>query len=93
MKRINWRKKAIAEVLDRNPEGYQVKNKYKVLRAILRGRYPEFGALRPELILDIIFDAVNGNRDWQMMTEEHDRMNKKVLGQQWALDNGYGPRT
>lgn len=85
----NWRRDAIAKVFLDNPEGRLVVNKYRVLRAILRKRYPELQGLDQTRLLDVIFDAVNGNRDWQMMTEGHDTLNKKVHDQQWRLDQGY----
>lgn len=85
----NWRREAIARVLRDNPEGRLVANKYRVLRAILVRRYPELQGLDRNRLLDVIFDAVNGNRDWQMMTEGYDTENKKVHEQQWKIDQGY----
>lgn len=85
----NWRKEAIARVLRDNPEGRLVANKYRVLRAILVRRYPELQAIDRNRLLDVIFDAVNGNRDWQMMTEGYDTENKKVHDQQWRIEHGY----
>lgn len=85
----NWRKEAIARVLRDNPEGRLVVNKYRVLRVILCRRYPELRDMPKERLLDVIFDAVNGNRDWQFATEGQDTDNKKVHDQQWRMDHGY----
>lgn len=88
-KRKNWRKQEIEKIFLDNPQGRLVVNKYRVLRAILRRRYPELQTLDQSRLLDVIFDAVNGNRDWQQMTEGYDMENKKRHEQQWHLDNGY----
>jgi len=85
----NWRKGEIAKVLEANPEAYKVANKYKVLRAILRRRYPALVELDQQTLLDVIFDAVNGNRDWQMLTEGHDEDEKRRLEQEWKMGEGY----
>lgn len=85
----NWRRDAIEKVFRDNPEGRLVVNKYRVLRAILRRRYPELQALDQTRLLDVIFDAVNGNRDWQMMTEGYDTEQKKIHDQQWRMEQGY----
>ena len=85
----NWRTAAIAQVLRDNPEGRLVVNKYRVLRAILRKRYPELQGLDQGRLLDVIFDAVNGNRDWQMQTEGQDTEQKKVHDQRWRMEHGY----
>lgn len=88
-RRKNWRRDAIAKVFLDNPEGRLVANKYRVLRAILRRKYPELQGLDQNRLLDVIFDAVNGNRDWQMMTEGYDTENKRILEQGWKMGEGY----
>lgn len=85
----NWRKGEIEKVLAANPKAYLVANKYKVLRVILTRRYPMLLELNQEALLDIIFDAVNGNRDWQMLTEGHDVENKNRLEQEFKIGEGY----
>lgn len=95
----NRRKPILKEILGRNPKAYLVANKYKVLLGMLRRMYPRLFDLDAEgrrvfsedYLEAFVFDAVNGNRDWQALTEGHDALNKKVLDQQWNLDNGYGP--
>ena len=87
------RKEIIQKVLDSNPEAHYSKNKYRVLRVMLLTRYPQIKdiGLSKDTIEEMIFDMVNGDRDWRKLTEEHDKENKKILSQQWMLDNGYEP--
>ncbi len=86
------RKEIIQNIIKEKPEAILVKNKYKVLVGVIRRIYPNsFEKISPKIWEDIIFDAVNGNRDWQMLTEGYDKENKQKLDQQWRVDNGYIP--
>lgn len=89
MAKKNWRRPALQDILARRPDGYLVANKYKVIIGMLRRRYPELDSLDRSRLEDIVFDAVNGNRDWQMLTEGHDQEAKRRLEQEWKMGEGY----
>ena len=85
----NWRKRVLKDILDKNPKGYLVANKYKVLIGMLNRKYPELAGIDYRRLQDIVFDAVNGNRDWQQISEGHDKLNKIVRDQEWKMEHGY----
>lgn len=90
MKKINRRKRIISEIILEKPEAVLVVNKYNVLFGMLKRIYPnEINKIPKPIFMDIIFDAVNGNRDWQMLTEDCDKENKNKLENEW-LKNNYG---
>jgi len=85
----NYRKETIKSILDDRPEGYQVANKYKVLVGMLRRRYKSLATVEYGTLVDIVFDAVQGNREWQQLSEGHDEENKRILEQKWKIEQGY----
>ena len=88
----NQRKHILQQIINEKPEAVLVKNKYKVILGMLKRIYPMnfkkiSEVVTDKILLDIIFDAINGNRDWQYMTEGHDKETKKILSQQYIVDN------
>ena len=76
-------------ILKKRPDAYLVANKYKVLSAIIKRRHPIVANLSEKTLTDIIFDAVQGNREWQQLSEGHDALQKQIRDQQWRIDHGY----
>lgn len=87
--RRNYRKETIKSILDARPDGFLVANKYKVLVGMLKRRHPVIRDLDYQLLINLVFDAVQGNREWQQLTEGYDVENKKKLEQEWKMDQGY----
>lgn len=86
--KTNRRKEILQQIIKEKPHAVLVKNKYKVIYGMLKRIYPNNIAKIPEQIfLDIIFDTVNGNRDWQMLTEGYDKENKEKLRQEFIINN------
>jgi len=86
------RKEIIQKIIKERPDAVFVKNKYLVLYGMLKRIYPEqIEKIPKEVFIDIIFDAVNGNRDWQTLTEGQDKENKMILSQKKKLEMGYTP--
>jgi len=86
------RKEIIQKIISEKPDAVLVVNKYKVLYGMLKRIYPEqIEKIPKEIFIDIIFDAVNGNRDWQIATEGKDKENKMILSQQKKIEMGYLP--
>jgi hypothetical protein len=91
MAKKNWRKQVLVDILRARPDGYLVRNKYKVIIGMLKKRYPELGNIEYGRLQEIVFDAVNGNRDWQMLTEGHDLIAKGERMEEWRGEHGYKP--
>jgi len=85
----NHRKETIQRILDERPDGRLVANKYKVLVGMLKRRYKSLATVEYGTLVDIVFDAVQGNREWQMLTEGYDTENKEALSQAWKIEQGY----
>jgi len=86
------RKEIIQAIINEKPEAKLVANKYKVIIGMLKKVYPNsmkkiLSEIKHETFLDIIFDAINGNRDWQTLTEGEDKENKNKLEKQWIKNN------
>lgn len=85
----NYRKETIERILKDKPHGRLVVNKYKVLVGMLRRRYSGLATVNQKTLENIVFDAVQGNREWQQLTEGYDTENKKIHEQEWKLNQGY----
>ena len=88
MKR-NYRKETIESILRDKPHGRLVANKYRVLAGMLRRRHPGLAAVDSATLEAVVFDAVQGNREWQQLTEGHDALNKEARSQEWKMNQGY----
>lgn len=88
MKR-NYRKETIEAILKNKPHGRLVANKYKVLAGMLRRRHPGLATVDSVTLVAVVFDAVQGNREWQQLTEGYDTLNKEVKSQEWKMEQGY----
>lgn len=89
----NLRKEIISKIISEHPvEACLVKNKYKVLAGMIKRMYPNnFEKIPLNVWEDIIFDSINGNREWQQFTEGCDKENKERLSQEKKLELGYVP--
>lgn len=82
------RKEIIAQIIKERPDAVLVKNKYKVLAGMIKRMYPQhFEKIDYKIWEDIIYDAVNGDRDWRVETEGFDKKNKQRLEQQFIINN------
>lgn len=88
MKR-NYRKETLERILAEKPHGRLVANKYRVLAGMLRRRHPGLATVDQATLESVIFDAVQGNREWQQLTEGHDAQNKEIKSQEWKMSQGY----
>lgn len=86
------RKQLIQQIINKNPEAVLVKNKYKVLGGLVKRMFPNnYEKLSPKIWEDIIYEVVNGDRDWRNLTAGMDKENKVILSQQWVVDNYMKP--
>lgn len=82
------RKSLIKQVIDKNINAVLVKNKYKVLVGLVRRMYPKtYEKIEPHLWEEIIYEVVNGDRDWRLLTKGFDKKNKDKLEKQWIENN------
>lgn len=83
------RKGIINKIIAENSNAVLVKNKYKVLKGMIKRMYPNnYEKLPSEVWENIIFDIVAGNRDWQKLTEKFDKKTKKIKSNEW-IENNY----
>ena len=82
------RKEILQTIIKENPNAVLVKNKYKVLAGMVRRMYPNnYEKLPVEVWEKIIFDVVNGDRDWRNETMGFDKEVKEVKRQEWIINN------
>lgn len=88
MRKKNKRVEILEQIIKEKPTAVLVANKYKVIFGMLKRLYPnQIEKIPQKIFIDIIFDAVNGNRDWQTLTEGCDKENKEILRQQYIVNN------
>lgn len=86
------RKEIIQQIIKERPNAVLAKNKYKVICGLIRRKYPNnYEKINPNIWESTPFDAINGNRDWQMLTENEDKDNKKRLSDEFKIKNDYMP--
>ena len=84
------RKEILQTIIKENPNAVLVKNKYKVLAGMIRRMFPNnYEKLPPEIWEKIIFEVVNGDRDWRWETKGFDKEVKQIKSQEYILQN-YG---
>lgn len=83
------RKEVLQDIINKHPEACLVKNKYKALGHMADIMYPQLNAINKKIITDIVYDIVNGDRDWRKLTEGMDKENKVRLEQEYIIKN-YG---
>lgn len=89
--KMNPRKKVLQEIIKSYPfTAVLVANKYKVIAAMLKRFHPELAHFTQDRLADIVFNAVNGDRDWRFLTEDKDKKVKKELARQWVATNEPG---
>jgi len=82
------RKEILSAIIKENPNAVLVKNKYKVLRGLIKRMYPNnYEKLPPDIWEKIIYEVVNGDRDWRFLTEGMDKENKERLRQEYIIHN------
>lgn len=71
-----------------NPKARLIENKYKAIRQTLVELHPHFAKqLSPEQLLTIVEDSISLDRYWRLETQEEQKEEKKILSEQWQLDN------
>lgn len=82
----------LQQIIQDKPEtAILVANKYKVLAGMLQRMFPELKDMPQTKLADIVFEAVNGDRDWRTLTEGQDKQNKTILEQKKKISLGYVP--
>lgn len=81
------RKEVLQDIIKKHPEATLVANKYKVLGHMADIMYPALNGISKKLITDIVYDIVNGDRDWRKLTEGMDKENKVRLEQEYIINN------
>lgn len=96
------RRQIIENIIKERPnDAVLVANKYKVIAGVIRRMFPEIkeitelepvivnGKSVKDKLVDIIFEAVNADRDWRLATEGQDKENKERLEVEYLKENGY----
>lgn len=81
------RKQILQKIIDEKPEAVLVKNKYKVIAGMIKRMFPELQTIPQDKLADICFEAIAGDRDWRMLTEGKDKVNKEIKRQEWIVNN------
>lgn len=84
------RKETIQNIIRENPNGMLVANKYKVLSGMAQRMFPELKEIPQRKLADMVYEIVNGDRDWRTLTEGQDRGNKARLEEEKLEQLGYG---
>ena len=83
-------RKELCDIIKENPRASLVKNKYKVLAGMVRRMFPNnYEKLPPEIWEKIIYEVVNGDREWRTLTEGKDKENKTILEANKLEELGY----
>lgn len=83
----NPRKPILVTIIQAHPvTATLVENKYKVIGAMLKRLYPELQKFSQDHLADIVFNAVHGDRDWRLLTEDKDKKKKKELAKKFASE-------
>lgn len=83
------RKEILKNIIDTRPEAKLVAHKYRVLAGMAQKMYPELKEIPQLKLADIVFDIVNGDRDWRLLTEGEDKENKDKLEEKKLQELGY----
>ncbi len=96
------RRQIIENIIKERPhDAILVQNKYKVIAGVVRRIFPELkeitelepvivnGKSVKDKLVDIIYEAVNADRDWRLATEGMDKENKERLEVEYLKNNGY----
>lgn len=81
------RKQILQTIIKENPKANLVANKYKVLAGLAQRMFPELKEIKQARLADMVYEIVNGDRDWRKLTEGHDRLNKTILEQKYIINN------
>ena len=82
------RKQILSQIIKERPDACLVKNKYKVIVGMIKRMYPNnYEKIPKEVWEKLVFEIVNADRDWRLLTEGKDKENKKMLEQQWVIKN------
>lgn len=96
------RRQIIQNIIKERPnEAVLVANKYKVIAGVIRRMFPEIKEIKElepvivngkcvkDKLVDIIYEAVNADRDWRTETEGQDKENKERLEVEYLKEQGY----
>lgn len=81
------RKQILQDIIKENPNAVLVANKYKVLAGMAQRMFPELKEIPQVRLADMVYDIVNGDRDWRTLTEGFDKENKGRLEEEWIQKN------
>lgn len=71
-----------------NPLARKIKNRYKLIRNVLKQMYPDSLENIPnDKLENIIFDAISLDRKARKETEEEEVEEKQILSEQWIINN------
>lgn len=99
---MTQRRQIIENIIKERPtEAVLVANKYKVIAGVVRRMFPEIKEIKElepvmangkcvkDKLVDIIYEAVNADREWRLATEGQDKENKENLEVEYLKNNGY----
>lgn len=85
------RKKIIQTIIKENPNAVLVANKYRVLAGMAQRMFPELKEIPQTRLADMVYEIVNGDRDWRTETEGMDKENKIIFEQKKMLELEFTP--
>lgn len=86
--KLNKYKREVIKLVAENEDARLVKNRLKVLSFILSQEYPSLlENYSKESLIEILRDVLYIDRQIRRETIEFDQEQKKILSQQWVVDN------
>lgn len=80
------------ELFKENPESKKLVNRYRTIRYTLYEEYQELMDLtKKDRMMEFLKDVLAMDRYLRDQTTEIEQEEKKILSQEWQLENGYRP--
>lgn len=89
---MNTRIETLKDIIKEHPEtAVLLRNKYKVLAGMTQRLYPETKDIPQDHLADILFDAIQADRELRDLTKPYDQEAKRIAEQNYLLSKGYSP--
>jgi len=86
-------KRRMAKLFEEAPESKYIANRYRTIRYTLLEKYPWIESIPKEEMLTFLRETVYIDRVLRMMTEEVETTTKKILSEQFQVEElGYAPQ-
>lgn len=86
---ITYWERRIKDMFESVPDSNLVENRYRALRFLLKPKYPQLMDIPQETLIEILRDAVYLDRKLRKETEGQQVEEKKILEDEWLVENEY----